>query len=290
MTIARPLHNVSASTALSAAVAFAEDIYRRTAKSIPYRPGVATSALQSHAIWAHIDRHLPLDANYLFRRDVIATAVSQLPFTSEATLGRRRAILLRVGEALGIVDRPFPPLSGSAPSTPFSPAEVTALRVWASTQRDDRVKDSWALLALGLGAGLTAREIMMTRAADVRANSVVITSMVQSRNAFTLPIWRDELSRLANDAQDSLAPLFKPHVAIYPNKIGDFVRSTWGDYPRPTPQRLRATWLVEMMAVGLPVQDLLYVTGLRSLDALARYERFLPSSMLVADRENPSGA
>lgn len=279
MTTAQPLERVYGPSA-QAAVVFAADVYRRTARRIPYSPSVAVAVLQEHAMWAHVDRRLPLDVEVLFRRDVIGVAVSQLPYSSPATLARRRALLLRVAEALGVTERSLPPLAGSTPSSPYGLKEVASLRVWASLQREDRVRDAWMLLSLGLGAGLTARELMTTSAADIDTNGTVSVRGVNPRRVPVRHEWWPELSALTAEV-DATAPLFRPHIATYANKIGDFVRSSWGDGPRPTVQRLRATWLVTVMSDGLPIQDLLYVAGVKSLDALARFERFLPPSLLA---------
>src|SRR5690606_664186 len=70
---------------------------------------------------------------------------------------------------------------------------------------------------------------------------------------------------------------FQPGVAVYKNKIGDFVRATSGNQPRPKPQRMRATWLVNRMTAGLPIHELTYEAGVASIAALARFERFLPA-------------
>lgn len=265
---------------------FASEVVRDVGRQLTYRPNDLLAAVQYHAYWAHVISGLPLEREFLFRRDVIAVAVQQLPMRSDASLGRRRAVLLRVAEALGVAERALPPLYGSEPSAPYTNGEQADLRVWAAVQREGRRGDARVLLALGIGAGLTASEICAVEPSDVASGGTLVR--VAGARQRVVPVdseWRDALE-LASEAPGT--PLFVPQVRWYTNKISDFVRATYGDQLRPKPQRMRATWLVRRMTEGAPVQDLLYIAGVKSLDALARFERYLPAPA-VADLPGSRG-
>lgn len=248
-----------------------DDVSRR----LSYRQENLLAAIQQHVRWAHVVSGLPLEREFLFRRDVIAVAVQQLPMKSDASLGRRRAILLRVAEALGVTERAMPPLYGSEPSAPYADGEVAELRIWSAIQQESRREPARILLALGIGAGLTASELCAVAASDISSDaSWVEVSGTRPRVVHVEEEWRDPLLGALHITN---GPIFQSNVRWYPNKISDFVRTTRGDQLRPKPQRMRATWLVRRMTDGIPVQDLLYAAGVKSLDALARFERFLPA-------------
>jgi len=252
-----------------------DDVSRR----VSYRYENLLVAVQHHVRWAHVVSGLPLEREFLFRRDVIAVAVQQLPMKSDASLGRRRAILLRVAEALGVSERAMPPLYGSEPSAPYAAQEIAELRVWSAVQEESRRGSARVLLALGIGAGLTSSELCGVTSSDISSDaSWIEVSGPRARAVQVEAEWRDAL-RGALHITDG--PIFQPNVRWYPNKISDYVRSTRGDQLRPKPQRMRATWLLRRMTDGIPVQDLLYAAGVKSLDALARFERFLPAPAVV---------
>lgn len=258
---------------------FAALVVYDVGRRLSYRNEDLLAAVQHHVRWAHVVSGLPLERDFLFRRDVIAVAVQQLPMRSDASLGRRRAVLLRVAEALGVTERAMPPLYGSEPSAPYSAREVAELRVWSAVQEEKRRTSARALLALGVGAGLTSSELCSVRACDVSDDAARVA--VAGSRARTVQVEREWREFLVAALDGGDAPVFQPNVRWYPNKISDFVRSTRGDQLRPKSQRMRATWLVRQMERGLPVQDLLYAAGVKSLDALARFERYLPAPAAV---------
>lgn len=284
MTVRKPLLE-GIEPEVRTALKFAAAVVDEVGKGMQYSQTDLLSAVQQHARWAQASG-LPLDRAYLFRRDVIAVAVQQLPMRSEASLGRRRAVLMRVAEELGVAERSLPSLWGSEPSAPYGFEELAGLRLWASTQRADRRNDASTLLALGLGAGLTAAEICVATGADVSEDGKrILVSGARGRVVTVRLEWRDTSIRLRRDVGDGV--LFLPSVRPYSNKISDFVRKTFGDQPRPKPQRMRATWLLQRMTDGIPIQNLLYEAGVKSLDALARFERYLPPPSGEGPQEGP---
>ena len=258
---------------------FAADIVEGVRRELSYREDTLLAAVEHHVRWAHVVSGLPLERDFLFRRDVIAVAVQQLPMRSDASLGRRRAVLLRVAEALGVTERAMPPLYGSEPSAPYTAREIADLRLWATVQKENRRTSARVLLALGIGAGLTSSELCAVTSSNISEDGAwIAVPGSRTRTVHVEVEWRGDLASVRN-GEDSA--VFQPGVRWYPNKISDFVRSTRGDQLRPKPQRMRSTWLVRQMQRGMPVQDLLYAAGVKSLDALARFERFLPAPAAV---------
>jgi len=264
---------------------FSEQVVADVSRRLSYRADDLLAAVQHHAHWGHVVSGLPLDREFLFRRDVIAVAVQQLPMRSEASLGRRRAMLLRVAETLGVAERSLPPLYGSEPSAPYSAREVAEMRVWAAVQRESRSADAVVLLALGIGAGLTAAELCSVTTDDIGVDGASVhVRGARERDVRIEPEWRDILR---DSRPPAGGPVFLPGVRWYTNKVSDFVRATHGDQLRPKPQRMRATWLVRRMSEGVPLQDLVYAAGVKSVAALARFERYLPPPAAVAAPDSP---
>ncbi len=279
--VAAELHAVAHRDDGRAVDTLVADVLTAVSRRLSYRPSDLRTAVRHHVLWAWETMRFPLEQQFIFRRDVIALGVQQLPMRSEASLGRRRALLLRVAEELGTVERPLPPLYGSEPSAPYSEQQVAEMRVWAELQRPDRREQARRLLALGLGAGLSAGELCGVTWRDITDSGRVI--MVGGRRPRVVRVgseWSDVLRSAACGELDEF--VFLPSIQLYTNKVPDFVRSTIGDQLRPVPQRMRATWLVARMSQGMPVQNLIYEAGVKSLAALARFERFLPAPSAAA--------
>ncbi len=263
-------------------------IVTQVQESLPYPAAAVLNAVAHHVDWCVNVAGFDDDALTLFRRDVIGAGVAVMATERSSTMGRRRSILLRVGEALGSIPTvaPLPTLAAASPSAPYSPEEIAGLIRWADTQRDRHGASARALLALGLGAGLPTRDICAVRSGDVAPDgSWIQVAGDKTRTVPVAPDWTDELAELANDADNADATLFRPGVARSKNIVTVFVARAIGSERGPSSQRMRSTWLVRQLATGMPMQDLLAAAGLESMDALVRYERFLPPASLPA----PSG-
>lgn len=245
---------------------------------VPYPEVSILNAIAHHVDWCVNIVGLPQSREDLFRRDVIATAVAAMPTTQSSTRGRRRSLLLRVGEALGTIPvlPVLPPLSAATPSTPYTVNEVDEIYRWATMQSERDVPSSLALVALGLGAGLPTRDLTAVRARDVGGGGTFVQTA--DRVVPVLGEWTDELGIAARRATDKEATLFRPGASWSKNVVTVFVGRSLGSGIRPSTQRMRATWLVHHLSIGTPMQDLLSAAGLQSMDALVRYERFLPPS------------
>lgn len=249
---------------------------------VPYPETAVMNAIAHHVDWCVNVAGYTLSRETVFRRDVIGAAATIMPTTHSSTRGRRRSLMLRVGEVLGIIPlaTPMVPLAAASPSTPYTPPEVYEVVRWAQNQREERRASSRALVALGLGAGSPSREICTARSGDVTADGIAV--MLTGRAVPVQGEWQDELAQLAASAPRPETPLFRPGVAWHKNMVTNFVATSIPDGLPPTVQRMRATWLVEHLAAGTPMQDLLAAAGLKSMDALVRYEAFLPPPSPIA--------
>ncbi|MET0887895.1 MAG: hypothetical protein ABWX92_15770 [Mycetocola sp.] len=248
---------------------------------VSYPIDVLLHTVTHHVAWAHSLAGYPLEVEAMFRRDVIGVSVAMIPTRSPSTMGRHRSILLRVGEATGVIDVPvsLPPLSPAEPTEPYSEADISQLRSWAYLQGDDDYRQSaQALLALGLGAGLPTRDICRVRAIDVDtvAGVVTIRDGDLPRSIRVDDLWRNDLAEVVDCVDSPTLALFRPGVAFHKNIVLTFLQRSMGSGLKPSTQRMRSTWLVNRLNYGYPMGELLYEAGLTSMRALVRYQRFVP--------------
>lgn len=266
---------------------FVHDVVAAVRDRVTYPEPVLFHTVTHHVHWAHFIAGFDLSRAPVFERDVIGYSVAMMPTNSPSTMGRTRSILLRVGESLGVIDvpAPLPPLKAADPSEPYSSTDVEDLRAWAYCQRGAQQQASaQALVALGLGCGLPTRDLARVRAmdADLTAATVSIAAGAFPRVVAVDPDWLEDLKEVAEQSARPHATLFRPGVVFHRNTVLTFVQRAMGAGLAPSTQRMRATWLVRRLAEGTPMQDLLFQAGVKSMNALVRYERFLPERSLPA--------
>ncbi|CAN7228945.1 hypothetical protein LJR186_000858 [Microbacterium foliorum] len=258
---------------------FVVSVVEQVESQLPYSLAALLNAVTHHVDWCTNTAGVALRPGEIFRRDVIGAAIAMMPTAQSSTRGRRRSILLRVGEALGVIPvaPPLPPLAAASPSAPYTADEVDEVVRWANLQNDKDQPSALALVALGFGAGLPTRDLAMVKASDVAADARWIR--VSGREVPVLDDWADELATLAHRVSDTTATLFRPGTSWSKNVVTVFVARAFASGMRPSTQRMRATWLVHHLSIGTPMQDPLAAAGLQSMDALVRYERFLPPAI-----------
>lgn len=255
-----------------------------SAPGTPYSIAELMSTVTRHVHWCWQTAGLDLDREVIFSRRVIAHAVGQSSRgLSSASQANARSQLLRVAEQLLPDDglRRLPVLISSSPSQPYSPAELTMLRSWTHGQTTPRGRQSAAaLVSLGVGAGLAARELCTVTTADVRADNEGVLVSVTSGRCRTVPVlrsWEDMLLETVSQARPD-APLFRPgHGVFYPNIVTNFVARSAGVELKPQSPRMRATWVVTMLTAGLPPHALMLAAGVTSLEAFTRFMEFVPA-------------
>lgn len=237
-----------------------------------------------HFAWV---KHMPLSDDAVFLPRTVERFVQHhLASYNRASRNTIRARLRRVSEALlgdDTADR-YKALGKAEASRPYLPRDISLLRAWARSMRTDELTSSaGALLALGLGAGLTGSEIIRQRieSIDFDSNSL----QVSGTNSRAVPIERDWLPLLVTRAAvlRGVGWAFRSDQrGSNINLVTDFVSRTSPQIPLVT-RRMRATWLVHHLNAGTPLKRLLRIAGLQSAEAL---DRVLPFAADTLDDES----
>lgn len=257
---------------------FVLDTTRLVAEHVPYPPDATRRAVAGLTLWAWLHAGLPLERDRLFRRDVIAHYVDVgCPQLNSAARGNRRSILFRVTETLDHAPHRPPPLPPSDPTSPYSQGDIVSLLSWARGQTTpDRRRNAHALIALGLGAGASAQEIIDLTNNDVlRVDDATVDIHLPGPRSRIVPM----VSEWAHILPHSPGPpgefFFRPgRTMSYANAIANFVARGPTHGIRPQSQRLRTTWIVRHLDAGTNVRTLTEAAGVESLEALTRYIRF----------------
>lgn len=272
---------------------FVTDTVEKASPAVSYPKHVLFHTITHHVAWAHRVAGYPLEVETMFRRDVIGVSVAMIPTRSPSTMGRHRSILLRVGEAVGVIEvpAPLPYLSPADATEPYSEADISELQSWAYLQGDDGyLHSAQALLTLGLGAGLPTRDLCMVRATDVDpvAGIVTIRGGKFPRSIRVEERWRNDLAEvIVSCAESPTLALFRPGVAFHKNIVLTFLQRSTGTELKPSTQRMRSTWLVNRLNHGYPMGELLHEAGLTSMRALVRYQQFVPRQAFSVESGKP---
>ncbi len=234
-------------------------------------------------LWAWQTAGMPLDRHAIFSVATIDRfiAVGLVNYSSNASRNTLRSRLLRISETLltgTAVARSLRPLGGSDPTSPYKPTEIIALKSWALAQRSiERRRSAEILLALGLGAGLSGREIIETRITDIDVDDHGVVVSVRGLRPRRVPVLRDWERALAEAASTEVGAAWafrKGQEGGNPNLITDFVSRSRGKIQLQA-RRMRTTWIVTHLEAGTPPLPLLTAAGVGSLQALDRFTRFL---------------
>lgn len=274
-----PAHWQQIETFVKAAVNDCHDMPRYAARGLM---GTVTRYIH----WCWRDAGLPLERDVVFRKDVIADYISRgCVGLAVSSRGTYRSRLFAVSDRLASPTSRtplIPPVGRADPLTPYSPAEVTLLRHWASGQATTyRSANATLLLCLGLGAGLSLSEMTGIRASDVLTDEDGVVLQIQTGRVRSVPVRRDWEGPLADIARSAIRPsqyVLKPtrKVEFHPNLVSDFVRKSPPPVP-VTPQRMRASWIVGHLVAGVPVPTVVQAAGLETYDSLRRYLPHIPS-------------
>lgn len=244
------------------------------------------TVLTSHVHWCWQDRGYALEPTVIFRNEVIDEflqhGTAHLGARSVATYRSRlvsmsKALLpwhLRTGE--------LTPIGRIGAKEPYSNGQIAALHTWAVQQGTAyRQVNCHVLLALGLGAGLSAGEVEQVRGRHVVVDDEgVLVEVVGDRPRFVpvLAEWETVVADVATAAMNKDQFLFKPRreETHAKNLIPNFIAETTGRTFSITTQRLRSTWIVTHLAAGTPISGLHKASGVQSPEALARYAEFVP--------------
>jgi len=267
---------------------FVHEVVADSEGHVPYKTKELLNATAEFALWGWQSAALPLEVSGLFDRNVIAFYVQVgCGHLTAAARGNRRSLLLRMAEHLVKTGyRRLPPLPPSNPSEPYSQRELVSTISWARGQSTAaRRMNAHVLIALGLGSGLSAQEIIAVRVGDILRDGSRITVDLTTGRARRVPMIQEYAEMMPDQSQyEAGAFAFRPGRSdFYINAISNFItRGGKSSSIRPQSQRMRATWIVRHLDSATPLSVLTKAAGLESLDALARFERF---TQAVPDEE-----
>ncbi|UXN26549.1 hypothetical protein N8D74_06625 [Curtobacterium flaccumfaciens] len=270
---------------------FVYDVVGRSESQVPYKTRELYNAISEFTLWGWQSAALPLEVPGLFNRNVIAYyAQVGCGHLTAAARGNRRSLLLRVAEHLVNTGyKRLPPMPPSNPSEPYSQRELFSTISWARGQTTSaRRMNAHVLIALGLGAGLSAQEIIAIRVRDVHRDGDHIDIDLTTGRVRRVPMIQEYAQMMPEQSQyDGDAFAFRPGRSdTYINAISNFItRGAQTSSIRPQSQRMRATWIVRHLNARTPLRVLTAAAGLESLDALGRFERFIDATpTLEAER------
>jgi integrase len=261
--------------------AFVTKAVAKCSGKTPYSDGDLSQSTSRLAAWMLEQGDLPLTNRVAFNPVTIERFIADgLPNYAPASRGNRRSILLRMSETLLGDKAPRVRLAPLPPSTacaPYTEDEVAELRSWARMSTGARRKSALALVALGVGAGLSASEVTAVRKSDIEKQGNEIVVNIHGSRARSVRVD-------GTDAEDLMLALrgleatdwvfCSGRTAAGKNLVTNFVARTETDGISPNSQRMRATWIVGHLNRGTAVIVLMRTAGVASLEAVTRYVQF----------------
>lgn len=225
-------------------------------------------------MWCEQDGY-GLDRDVLFTPDnidrYIEHGANQYSDGSRAT---RRSALRRMARQL-TTTAPWAPLPEQIPRqtrhAPYTVAEVDGYR--SLTQSTPLLQRRLhATLALGLGAGLWAREYYTARPEDLTVEDGISWLQVHGSKARRVPVRRPFAEWLHEIARDDPKSTFFGCSVLQTDKSRLYALlrdlSVPGWLPPLETERLRSTWLVHQLQRRAPIPELLQAAGLVSTTAI----------------------
>jgi integrase len=258
--------------------AFVTTAVAKCSGKTPYSDGDLSQTTSRLAAWM-LD--LPLTNRVAFDPLTIERFITNgLPNYAPASRGNRRSILLRMSETL-LGDKArrvrLTPLPPSTACAPYTEGEVAELRRWARLSTGARRKSALALVALGVGAGLSASEVAAVRKSDVEklGNEMVVNVHgPRARSVRVEGTCAEDLALALRGLESNDWIFCSGRTAAGKNLVTNFVARTETDGTSPNSQRMRATWIVGHLNRGTAVIELMRTAGVASLEAVTRYVQF----------------
>lgn len=201
---------------------------------------------------------------------------------SDATKGTYRSVLRREAGAVLLAGRPR--YRGAAAKPPYSAVERAELvSIVRSQPKAWRGEAALVVLAVGVGAGLRAGEIMAARGGDVATCDGRVVVSVGGDRARTVTV-EEPFCEVAMAAARRVGEdhLFHPGPADrrYQNFVNDVCRTLVADQGAPclSVARCRSSYVCDRLAQGTALCDILTVTGICEVESLLRYARHVPGA------------
>ena len=224
-----------------------------------HRATALMNAVTQLASWADTIGQ-PLEPEILFHPEIIDRFV----FEALGHLGRGTRSVYRghlrvvakavIGSTLypptGVVPRPNP-------RSPYTPEEVNAIVSWASARSTEHMRrNAMALVAIGLGAGLTSQEITRLTGDDVFSDGAGVVVRVIGQKPREVPVlrrWEQSVEEIA--VESGARPFLLPdRTRILKHAISNFLgRCSRDGAPGLSVLKLRTTWVVQQLTAGTPL-------------------------------------
>jgi len=257
-----------------------------TVTAVPYDVERLLHITGRLALWAEASG-LEREPNGWLRNEVIdAFVLSLIGEVSTSTVRTYRTWLLRVRDALAFSERgeaaPARLHAPPNPHQPYSRAELAGLRHWAAHLPCQQRADGLALMGLGAGYGLTPREVAASTGRHLRRSPgggpLLHTGVRRPVPLAARAAWDPLLGELADASGGGY--LFRPRRTV---EFAKNLVNSWPLVHRPpdplpalSAGRLRATWIVELMAARIDHDLIAKAAGLASAASLARYQHHVP--------------
>jgi hypothetical protein len=232
------------------------------------------------AAWC-VEKGIPLDIELVLDPDVIeqhvSTGLKHIP-----SRGTYRTVLRRLGRML-TKEAPWQPRPVAIPrrkvALPYAPEEVALL--WEDAQRQstpNRRRAGMSLILLGAGAGLDGRWARKVRGDDVHQTTdavVVYVGEPRPREVVIFSRYEDQLLAIAAEAGGSY---LVGGALTHRNRTNKLVArfESGHDHPTLSVPRLRSTWLVEHLARGTRLPELLLAAGTHRVESIDELLAFVP--------------
>ncbi|WP_251449376.1 tyrosine-type recombinase/integrase [Microbacterium sp. Marseille-Q6648] len=253
---------------LAAAVALRPTTYDSTRR-------LMTMSARFHAwLWATSGIELTVDRVYT-QNNIDLYLQNQLGRRSKTHKWGVARQLVANGRALTDAELKGLPAPDLRLRAPFTTPQIATMHSWANSLTTlKKRQNAWGLLGLAGGAGLRAEEIVDTTVGNIDAVNGRVFVNVPGPHPRRVPVrhaWARVLLRSIEGRNATDAVFRGPYIEEYPPRI---IQVFLTDHPalvRPTPSRLRASWLIHHIDSGVPLPVLKEVGGFDSYHTLFRY-------------------
>jgi len=262
--------------------AFIRDAVSIAAPHTGYAAKLLINDVSRYVTWCVRDSGWPLDAQIIWSVraiDLYATTANQQ--LSEGTRRNYRGRLMRVSEVLLPHEHPEKQTAMSKRSTvaSYTAAEMVRYRQWATSQLTAQKRDrAMVMLVLCAGAGIRPSEIPLISPSDVIVDDEGILINVGGDEPRQVPLlaeWEEWMLALL-DRRPENETLWGPiNRRTLHNLTSAFTERSYGNPPRA--DRLRHTWLVHHLHVGVPMKELFRAAGVTKMQHLHLFLEFVDS-------------
>lgn len=230
-------------------------------------------------IWAWKIGARELDLDDILTANAIRRFIAAQTQLSVSARARHETHLARVTEAR-TGKNPGNKSHVNTNAAPYTGAEVASILSVANSYSTERMRVGCAtIIALGIGAGLRMTEMATLRNEDLELPRLHITGKY-ARDAVLLPEWRNSVQPSGPSDDYLLLPGVKR-----PDDRGRVIKNFLHSLPGApvSPQRLRATWTIDLLVRGISVQDFLALTAHDTARTMDRYFEYLPAAATPED-------